>query len=125
MEPAYYRKLQGTDISGQAHIRKMLADKKPGMSEAFMTVEGFYAVSVQYPVIDNGVYLGSVSMLLRPESLLKNIVEQRIAGVPVDIWAMEPAGRIIYDPDAEEIGRIIFTMIFISLFPAFLLQRAP
>ncbi len=108
VEPAFYRKLQGTDISGQAHIQKMLAEKKPGMSEAFMTVEGYYGVSVQYPVIENGAYLGSVSMLLRPESLLQSIAEPRIAGVPVDIWAMEPAGRIIYDPDAEEIGRTIF-----------------
>ena len=120
VEPLFYRKLQGTDISVQEHIKKMLADKKPGMSEAFMTVEGFYAVSVQYPVLDNGVYLGSVSMLINPESLLKSIVEQRIAGVPVDIWAMEPAGRIIYDPDAEEIGRSIFQDDLYKPFPGLL-----
>ena len=108
------------DISGQAHIIKMLADKKPGMSEAFMTVEGFYAVSVQYPVIDKGDCLGSISMLLRPESLLKSIVEQRISGVPVDIWAMEPAGRIIYDPDAEEIGRNVFSDDLYKPFPGLL-----
>lgn len=120
VEPAYYRKLEGKDISGQAHIIKMLAEKKPGMSEAFMTVEGFYAVSVQYPVIDKGACLGSVSMLLRPESLLKSIVEQRISGVPVDIWAMEPAGRIIYDPDAEEIGRNVFTDDLYKPFPGLL-----
>jgi hypothetical protein len=120
VEPLFYRKLQGCDISGQAHIKQMLADKKPGMSKAFMTVEGFYAVSVQYPVLNNGVYLGSLSMLLNPESLLKSIIEQRIAGVPVDIWAMEPAGRIIYDPDAEEIGRIIFQDDLYKPFPGLL-----
>lgn len=120
VEPLFYRKLQGTDISSQAHIKKVFADKKPGMSVAFMTVEGFYGVSVQYPVLGSGVYLGSVSMLLNPESLLKSIVEQRISGMPVDIWAMEPAGRIIYDPDAEEIGRSIFQEDLYKPFPGLL-----
>ena len=121
VEPAYYKKLQGTDISGQVHIRKMLDEKKPSMSRAFQTVEGYCAVSVQYPVLDDDdVYSGSLSMLLRPESLLKNIIEPRIAGVPVDIWVMEPSGKIIYDLDREEIGRNIFHDDLYKPFPSLL-----
>jgi hypothetical protein len=118
VEPSYYKKLQGTDISWQEHIKKMLIDKQPSMSWVFQTVEGYWAVSVQYPVLDDDdVYLGSLSMLLRPESLLKNIIEPKITGVPVDLWVMEPAGRIIYDPDREEIGRNIFLDDLYKPFP--------
>ena len=121
VEPAHYKKLQGTDISWQEHIKKMLIDKQPSMSWVFQTVEGYWAVSVQYPVLDDDdVFLGSLSMLLRPESLLKNIIEPRIAGVPVDLWVMEPAGRIIYDPDREEIGRNIFHDELYTPFPSLL-----
>ena len=121
VEPAYYKKLQGMDISWQEHSKKMLIDKQPSMSWVFQTVEGYSAVSVQYPVLnDDDVYLGSLSMLLRPESFLKNIIEPRIAGVPVDLWVMEPAGRIIYDPDREEIGRNIFHDDLYKPFPSLL-----
>ena len=121
VEPAYYKKLQGTDISWQEHIKKMFDEKRPSMSWEFQTVEGYCAVSVQYPVLDDDdVYLGSLSMLLRPESLLKNIIEPRIAGVPVDLWVMEPAGKIIYDPDMEEIGRNIFHDELYKPFPSLL-----
>ncbi|MBN2107892.1 MAG: hypothetical protein JW832_10750 [Deltaproteobacteria bacterium] len=117
IEPAAYKKFQGADVSGNAHNKKMLAEQKPLMSESFKALEGFSAVAIQYPVIDSGAFSGSVSMLLRPESLLKALVEPRLKGVPVDIWAMEPAGRIIYDPDAEEIGRNIFSDPLYAPFP--------
>ena len=117
IEPAAYKKHQDADVSSQKHIRQMFIDRKPSLSECFMAVEGFSVVSLQYPVQDAGGFYGSVSMLLRPEVLLKKIIEPKIKGLPVDIWAMEPNGRIVFDPDAEEIGRNIFSDPLYKPFP--------
>jgi len=117
VEPPEFAGLQGRNISAQQHIRQIFIDNKPSMSQSFISVEGFAAVALQYPVMENDLFSGSVDMLLRPESLLKKIVEPKIQGLPVDIWVMEPGGRIIYDPDAEEIGRNIFTDKLYKPFP--------
>jgi len=120
IEPAAYKRFQGTDISTQKHIRQIMIDGKPSMSESFISVEGYPAVALQYPVLDSGGFYGSVDMLLRPESLLKKIIEPKIQGLPVDVWVMEPTGRILYDPDTEEIGRNIFTDSLYKPFPELL-----
>ncbi len=110
IEPAVYQSSEGSDISGQAHIVRVKETHKPVLSVAFHAVEGFQAVVLAWPILtpDNRLK-GIATMLIRPEVFLKNIITPVIEGIPVDIWVMQKDGVILYDIDAIEIGRNLFT----------------
>jgi hypothetical protein len=110
IEPDVFKSSEGSDISQQVHIIKVKETKKPVLSAAFHAVEGFQGVVLAYPVLSaNNELLGITTMLIRPEAFLKNIIAPVIEGVPVDIWVMQKDGIILYDIDAIEIGRNLFT----------------
>lgn len=101
---------EGSDISKQDHIIKAKDLKQPLLSHAFKAVEGFTGVVLVRPALteDNEVK-GLITFLIRPESFLRNIITRELEGVPADIWVMQPDGLILYDFDAIEIGRNLFT----------------
>jgi hypothetical protein len=110
VEPSAYSNLEGTDISAQKQVRTVIKKHKPVMRSIFKTVEGFPAVDVEYPIVDSqGKYIGSVSLLFKPETLFSQLLPPLLKGIPVDIWAMDAGGRIIYDVDISEIGQNLFT----------------
>ncbi len=109
VEPEAYREFEGSDISGQEQIIRLRETEQPVLSLAFRAVEGFNAVDLEWPVFDStGEIIGSVSMLIRPESFLSTLIEPEVQGFPIDAWVMQPDGLILYDPDVEEIGRNLF-----------------
>jgi hypothetical protein len=109
VEPEEYREYEGSDISEQDHIRQLLTDHQPIASNLFLAVEGFWSLDFEYPIFVNDKFAGSLSMLVEPKDFLEDIILPHIQGVPVDFWVMEQTGRIVYDPDEEEIGRNVFT----------------
>lgn len=117
IEPQKFRESEGTDISTQEHVIRMRTTKQPVMSSVFRTVEGFDAASIQHPVLANGEFNGSVSVLIKPQALLSDAVQPAVEGLPYEVWAMQPDGRIIYDPDSKEIGRMLFSDQMYALYP--------
>ena len=110
LEPSAYRHLEGTDISAQEQVKRVIKNHKPVMSSVFKAVEGFDAVDVEYPVFNpQGKYIGSVSLFFKPEIFFAQILPALTKSFPVDIWVMEKGGRIIYDTDISEIGLNLFT----------------
>jgi hypothetical protein len=121
VEPSPYRFVEGTDISDQEHIQTLLRTRQPVMSHVFRTVEGVPAVDIEHPVISaDGHYLGSVSAIFQPWVLIGKSVNDLIAGMPVEIWAMQPDGMIIYDADRHEVGRMLFSDPLYQSFPELL-----
>ena len=109
VEPRAYQEFEGSDISQQEQVVRLHQTQQPVLSHAFRAVEGFDAVDLQWPVFSpNDEMIGSVSMLILPESLLATCITPEVTGFPVDVWVMQKDGRILYDPDAEEIGRNLF-----------------
>ncbi|MBX7257948.1 MAG: cache domain-containing protein [Candidatus Hydrogenedentes bacterium] len=110
VEPEQYRSVEGADISDQEQIKRLHKTRKAVLSKAFESREGIYAVDLEWPVFDReGEMVGSVSILLRPEALLKSIIAPHMKGFPMDVWVMQPDGTIIFDPDAQEVGLNVFT----------------
>jgi hypothetical protein len=109
VEPEKYREYEGSDISDQEHIVELLVEHEPIGSNLFYAVEGFWAIDLEYPIFIDQKYSGSLSMLIEPKEFLDKIILPLVSGVPVEFWIMEESGRIVYDPDEEEIGRDIFT----------------
>lgn len=109
VEPREYGKFEGADISAQEQVVRLRESKKPVLSNVFRSVEGYDAVDLEHPVFSHkGELAGSVSMLIRPESLFSFILTPVLQGMPVESFAMQKDGRILYDADTEEIGRMLF-----------------
>ena len=110
VEPPKYRAFEGTDISGQKQVQRMLETGKPVLSSVFRSVEGYEAVDVEFPAFrPDGRFIGSISVLFKPEKLLGDVIKPLVKGIPLDIWAMEKGGRILYDADPAQIGLNILT----------------
>jgi hypothetical protein len=110
VEPPQYRGFEGKDISGQEQVKRMLKTRKPVLSSVFRSVEGYDAVDVEFPVFSpEDRFIGSISVLFKPEKLLGDIIKPLVKGVPMDIWAMEKGGRILYDVDPAQVGLNLLT----------------
>lgn len=80
------------------------------LSKAFMTVEGFQAISLAIPIYDdNNTLQGSVSILLRPELLIRPLLSQYNIPSDLEFTIMQTDGTIIYEEDEEELGKNLFT----------------
>jgi hypothetical protein len=121
VEPDSYREFEGSDISQQEQIIRLHQTEQPVLSQAFRAVEGFNAVDLETPIFGpDGELIGSVSMLIRPESFLSTLIEPEVQGLPIDAWVMQLDGLILYDPDVEEIGRNLFEDPIYQPFPQLL-----
>lgn len=109
VEPQDFKGSEGADISGQEQIVRLHCTKQPVMSRALAMVEGFDAVDLEQPILSqSGELLGSVSVLINPETFLASVITPAIQGFPVQIVVMEKDGRILYDADEGEIGKNLF-----------------
>jgi len=121
VEPGKYAGFENSDISAQEQMIRLRESKKPVLSNSFRAVEGFEAVDLEHPVFSSrGEFEGSVSMLIRPESLLSHILTPVLRGMPVEAFVMQPDGRILYDEDEGEIGRMLFDDPVYKPFPQLL-----
>jgi hypothetical protein len=108
--PREYRNFENIDISSQEHVAAMHKNPMPVLSDGFMAIEHFLAVTVAHPVFDKDTrFAGAVSILLRPDLLIDHILEQTKIPEDYELWIMQPDGLIIYDQDKAEIGRMLFS----------------
>jgi uncharacterized protein GlcG (DUF336 family) len=121
VEPEEYAKFEGTDISAQEQITRLQESKRPVLSNVINAVEGFDAVDLEHPVFSSqGEFAGSVSVLFRPESLFSYVITPVLKGMPAEAFVMQTDGRILYDADKEEVGRMLFDDPLYKPFPQLL-----
>lgn len=109
VEPAPYRHLEGSDISGQEQMKRLIGGRAPVLSDVFPTIEGFEATDSEYPILGpDGTLLGSVSLLFSTEKLLADALTPRDGGRVPSIWVMETGGRILFHSDKTRIGANFF-----------------
>lgn len=110
VEPQAYRSAEGSDISDQEQVVRLHKTLRPVLSKTFQAVEGFAAVDLEWPVLDeDGSPAGSVSALLRTDEFIGRVVDAVPAEPGVDkLWAMDTDGLILYDPDAPQVGTDLF-----------------
>ncbi len=116
--PDAYASAIGADISAQPHIRVILDEKKPVLSELLHTVEGEDGVSIAYPVVSaDGRITGAISAIILPSVLLGGAAEKAEIGSPYSAWATQADGTVLYAEDPEEIGSMIFSDPGYEIFP--------
>jgi hypothetical protein len=111
IEPAKYKGAEGKNITDQSHFAQIKTTNKPVLSEMFKTVEGFYAVSLAYPIISEEKNLiGFVSAVLQPNALARKVIESSLSDFPeIEAMIIQKDGRIIYDRDILQVGKMTFS----------------
>jgi hypothetical protein len=120
-EPADAKVLLGQDIGDQAVVRQVLETRQPLMSELFPLVQGGTAVVIEYPVFgSDGRFTGVVSTAFSPYDLVAPIADNATAGTPYSFMVAQPDGRVLYDPDPQEVGKETFNETLYAEFPGVL-----
>ncbi|WP_214041609.1 CHASE domain-containing protein [Methanoculleus sp.] len=108
-EPAAYRNVEGADVRGQAHVRHVLATKRPIMSEVITVAEGFPAAVITAPVFTNeSEFVGFASVVFRPEALIAGVAGPAANGTPYQVMVVQTDGRVLYDTDPAQVGKMTF-----------------
>ena len=101
---------QGESVKSQAHFQQALKTKKPGLSNMFKTVEGFYATSLIYPIFTDKNLTGFISLVFQPQALFNNNIKPNLDQFPsMEALAIQLDGRIIYDRDILQVGQMTFS----------------
>jgi len=109
IEPQEFHSSEGQSIRDQENFFTMQKNKAPLLSNSFLAVEGFDAVSLQHPIIDeHGDFHGSVSLMIRPDVMIEELATPFVSETIYDPWVMEPQGRIIFDKAFDGTGRMLF-----------------
>ena len=108
-EPAAYHSAEGADLKHQPNVQYILATKRPIMSEVITVAEGFPAVVVAAPIFtNNGQSVGFTSIVFHPDLLIADVVQPAVAGTSYQVMVVQTDGRVLYDTDPAQIGRMTF-----------------
>jgi PAS domain S-box-containing protein len=98
----------GTDISDQKHVRELLRDHKPVISDVFKAVEGPDAIALHVPVFRGSEFKGSIGILINFESLAKRYLDVIKIGETGYAWVVSRDGTILYSPIPGFTGKSAF-----------------
>lgn len=108
IQPEQYKGSEGQRINEQPHFMEIQKTGRPALSGVFKTVEGFYAAALIYPVVNlKGQTIGYVSVVFKPDALMGNVIKQYTTSV--EAFALQKDGRVIYDRDIRQIGKMTFS----------------
>ena len=95
----------GSDISNQKHVRELLRDHKPVISDVFRAIEGFDAIALHVPVFKGAEFKGSVGILINYESLARRYLDVIQIGPTGRAWVVSRDGTLLYSPIPELTGK--------------------
>lgn len=106
VEPAAYKRFEGSNIAGQPQVAQVIATRRPVLSAYFHTVEGVGAVDLERPVIGaDGAYLGSASIIFDPARLMEAVLKDLPLPPGAKVFLVQADGRVLYSSEPAEIGR--------------------
>jgi two-component system, cell cycle sensor histidine kinase and response regulator CckA len=88
----------GQDISYQKHVQQVMKSWKHVVSDVFMSVQGYRCVAYHIPISHEGVYLGSLAVLLPFQGLAKRFLEDIRIGDHGYAFVISPEGTRLYCP---------------------------
>jgi hypothetical protein len=108
--PLVYGGMVGSDLGYQQAVQLANNEKKPLNSDLFHLEEGFYGLSISYPIFsENNTYLGYTDATLRPEEFFRQSVVPATEQTGYDVIIVQKDGMTVYETNTEEIGRNILT----------------
>ena len=98
----------GADISQQAHVKKLLADHEPCVSEVFRAVQGYDAIAIHVPVFNQGEFAGSVAALIPFDQLAEKFLKEIQPSKSGYAWVIGRDGTELYCPVPGHTGHSVF-----------------
>ncbi|MFA5296013.1 MAG: hypothetical protein WC382_10905 [Methanoregulaceae archaeon] len=115
-EPEAAKVLIGRVLDVQPTLQAV--SEKPLMSALFPLERGRDGVVIVHPVFSaEGTFIGVVSTAFSPYELVAPIVLNVSRGTPYSFMVVQTGGRVLYDPDPEEVGRETFDETMYAEFP--------
>jgi len=107
--PEAEQEILGVDLSYQESVAAMNKDPSFMMIPVFTLEQGGSAAAAYAPVtLEEGEYLGFVSITFVPSSLIRPIAEDVSASSGFDTMAAQTDSLVLYDADATEIDQMTF-----------------
>jgi PAS domain S-box-containing protein len=103
----YYPNSVGVNISKQKHMAKVLSDHKPVVSEVFDAVQGFQAVAIHHPVLRDGVFDGTIALVVDFGKVGRRILGEIETDSSGYAWMLSSEGVELYCPVPGHIGKSI------------------
>jgi len=111
-------KLVGRDISGDKHINTLLKNRKTIISDVFETPEGDKGIAVHVPVFKDGVFKGSVSIMINYRNLTSHFLGEIKIGKTGHAWVVSRDGIELYSPNPAFVGKSMYENL--KDFPSFI-----
>ncbi len=98
----------GKNISNQPHIKKLMNTYSPVLSDPFLSPQNTIVVMLHVPVFDEGIFDGSVAVMINLKTLNSVILESQ----PNEhIFVTNPDGTIIISKDEDIFLKNVYTII--------------
>lgn len=108
----YSEEAIGADLTHQEHIQQLLATHQPVLSDAFMTVQGYWAIAYHMPITDkSGTFRGSLAFLIPFREIFRTLFLQLLSDEEMIPWVLGNDGRILYSLNEDQEGQY-FTEAF-------------
>jgi PAS domain S-box-containing protein len=95
----------GRDLSGQAHVKRMLVDHEPVVSDVFTSVQGYRAVALSIPLFQGERFQGALTMLIAFDIISRRYLEGIRVAESGYAFVFSEQGVILYTPVPELVGQ--------------------
>ncbi len=94
-----FSEFENSDITGQPHIKRILANQQPVIGGPITTVQGFDAIIVHYPIfIKDSVFNGTIAALVSFDSLITIFFNPLLLESEQIPWLANQDGEILVHP---------------------------
>ncbi len=98
----------GADISSQEHVAAILETHEEVLSDVFQTVQGYSAIALHVPVLDDdGVFVGTLAALIPYRKMIEGSFQQLQTDEHLSAWIISQDNRILYSDFDEDAGRLV------------------
>ncbi|MBU1040207.1 MAG: EAL domain-containing protein [Proteobacteria bacterium] len=97
----------GRNVSDQAHVRRIMNEHRPVVSDVFKSVQGYPAIALHVPVFQGDDYKGSLAMLIAFDVISKRYLEGIRVAENGYAFVLSEKGVILYTPVNDLVGQNI------------------
>jgi diguanylate cyclase (GGDEF)-like protein/PAS domain S-box-containing protein len=97
----------GRDVSGQAHVRRLLSEHKPVVSDVFLSVQGYPTVALHVPVFQGQSFQGSLAMLIAFDTISRRYLEGIRVAESGYAFVFSEKGVVLFSPVTEFVGHSV------------------
>ncbi len=102
----FYEGTTGADISYQGHIQQLMEFHGAVLSDAFMTVQGYWAIAYHVPCFDKEhSFRGSLAFLVPFREMFRQLFTQLLPESCTMPLVLDSDGLILFSPHEEHEGR--------------------